>query len=300
MPHYEGSARTAGNEALDTEFFSFTRTVAPVFGKREPISDVGVYYSSSSQLMEFVPGGVRDHANQPHAFAFLGWGTALTQLHMQWRAVPEWKLNAATLAGLRILIIPSAEVFPAGDIATLSAWVNDGGTLIIAGECGRRLGETGNFEIAPNGSTLAPLFGKGSVVQLQKDPGLDFYRASEKRPGLLPDLAKTISGAAAKPLLITAPEVSWKVGLTAYRSGASIFVDINNTDLDPASDTLAPTGPIRFALNIPPDLHAAKWKSRVFAPDDPPTVNVKSLTAGSLEISLSSISVFASVLLEKE
>jgi hypothetical protein len=154
---------------------------------------------------------------------------------------PEWKLNAATLAGLRILIVPSAEVFPDEDIATLSAWVSDGGTLIIAGECGKRLGEAANFEIVPNGSTLAPLFVKDSVVQLENDPVSISYRASEKRPSLLPDLAKTISGATAKPSLITAPEVSWKVGLTAYRAGDSIFVDINNTDLDLASDTLEPT-----------------------------------------------------------
>jgi hypothetical protein len=201
---------------------------------------------------------------------------------------------------LRILIIPSAEVFPDEDIATLSAWVRDGGTIIIAGECGRRLGESGNFEIAPNASTLAPLFGKDRVVRLKKDPGLDFYRASEKRPGLLLGLAKTISAAAAKPLLITAPEVSWKVALTPYRLGESIFVDVNNTDLDPATDILAPAAPVRFGLNIPPELRASKWKARVFAPDDTPNVNVKSTTAGSLEISLSPISVFASVLLEKE
>jgi hypothetical protein len=299
MPHYEGSAVTAGNEAVDAEFFAFVRSVAPVFGKREPLREIGIYYSSSSQLMEFVPAGVRDHARQPHAFAFLGWGTGLTQLHVPWRAVPEWKLNSETLGGLRALIIPSADVFPAEDVAALTAWIRGGGTLIIAGDSGSRLGESGNFDPAPAGSTLAPLEGKEHVVKLEKDPGLEFYAASDQRPTFLPALAKVLAGACPEPLLIAAPDVSWKVGLTPYRVGARLFVDINNTDLDAATDTLTATARLHFTLSIPADLRGAKWKARVLAPDEPPAVDVK-VDADRLDISLGSVSTFASVMLDKE
>ena len=80
---------------------------------------MGVYYSSSSQLLELLPGGFRNHADQTHSFAFWGWGTALGQLHVQWRAVPEWKLNADTLRGLCTLIVPCAEVLDADEPVSL-------------------------------------------------------------------------------------------------------------------------------------------------------------------------------------
>jgi hypothetical protein len=249
--------------------------------------------------MEFVPAGVRDHARQPHAFAFLGWGTALTQLHIPWRAVPEWKLNVETLAGLRVLIIPSAEVFSAEDVEALAAWTRAGGTLIVAGECGRRLGEGGNFDRAPNGSTLAPFEGKEHVVSLEKDPALEFYAASDRRPALLTALAKVLAGANHEASLIIAPDVSWKVALTPYRAGNRLFVDINNTDLEAATDTLTPTARLQFTLSIPADLRAAKWKARVLAPNDAPDVDVR-VAAGRLEVSLGAVSTYASVVLEGE
>jgi hypothetical protein len=214
--------------------------------------------------------------------------------------VPEWKLNAAVLDGLRVLIVPSAEVFPEEDSATLAAWTRRGGTLIIAGECGRRLGESGNFDIAPHGSTLSPLYGMDRVVRLPKDPGFDFYRASEQRPGLLPGIAKILASAYPAMHVIDAPEVSWKVGLTPYRADDRFFVDVNNTDLDLAADTLTPSAPLRFSLKVPAALHAAKWKARVLAPGEPPAVEIQASDTGRLEILLAPVSVFASVVLDKE
>ena len=67
---------TAGNPATDVAFFDSVRRMASILCDRVPVEEVGLYYSSSSQLMEMLPGGFRDHPRQPHSFAVWGWGTA--------------------------------------------------------------------------------------------------------------------------------------------------------------------------------------------------------------------------------
>lgn len=69
-------------------------------------------------------------SNQYHQYAVWGWGTALSQLHYQYRMVPEWKLkDRGLLEGLKVLIVPNAEAFEPADVATLQAWVTNGGCL---------------------------------------------------------------------------------------------------------------------------------------------------------------------------
>jgi len=199
MPNYGG--RTVGNEATDAECFGFIRDIAPVLGDRVPAQDVGLYYSSSSQLMEMLPGGFRDMSDQPHSFAFYGWATALTWLHTQWRAVPEWKVTPEELKGLRVLIVPESQVFPKESVPVVDDWVRAGGRLIVTGSSGRRLGEPGNFDLAEQGSTLAGLVqgaadhGDGRVLYLADDPGRPFYLADSDRPSLLPAIQQAVASA---------------------------------------------------------------------------------------------------------
>jgi len=303
MPHYPG--RTASNEATDAAFFAFMRSVAVVFGDRTPIEEVGLYYSSSSQLIEMLPGGFRDHANQPHSFSFWGWGTALTWLHVQWRAVPEWKLTTETLKSLRVLVIPNAEVFPSGDAAVLERWVGDGGRLIIAGDCGRRLGESDNFERCGSGSTLSPLLApegaaRPRVIALREDPGLPFYKADKQRPEQLAGFAKALEAAGqdAGDLSLAAPGVPWKVGLTSYQDKDRLFVDVNNTDMDVATDTVTPAPPVSFTVALPASLRGKPLQARTLSPDAAPAVTLKVLGNERAEVDLGSTPVYASVVIE--
>jgi len=48
---------TAGNPATDVAFFDSVRRMASILCDRVPVEEVGLYYSSSSQLMEMLPGG---------------------------------------------------------------------------------------------------------------------------------------------------------------------------------------------------------------------------------------------------
>lgn len=301
---------TAGNPATDAAFFAFLRAASPVFGTRIPVEEIGLYHSSSSQLMEMLPGGFRDHAHQPHSFSFWGWGTALTDLHLPWRAIPEWKLTPATLHGLKLLILPSADVFPAEDTALLERWVRGGGSLVIAGDCGRRLGEAGNFARCPGGTTLAKLeqgtpdsaqtVGRGKVLTLPDDPGLTFYQTDRNRPMLLPEFARALAavqpGRAAWSL--HADAVPWTVGLTLYRSPGRLFVDVNNTNIDLDRDTIKPSPSLQFTVTLPPALRGKRLRVRVLSPDTPPLVGWTVVSRDQLQVGLGSVPVYASVIID--
>ena len=306
MPHYEPGARTAGTEAVDAAFFEFLHRAAPLFRERTQLDEVGVYYSSSSQLMEILPGGFRNQADQPHSFAFYGWGTALTFLHVPWRAVPEWKLNL--LSGLRVLIIPSADVFPSEDVATLRRWVEAGGSLVVAGACGTRRGEAGNFDRATPGSTLQPLLpaagqtelalGRGRVVVMPVDPGIAFYRATQERPAQLPAFAAVLKEALRDqpPLTLEASQVDWKTNLSLHRDADALFVDLANTNLDPASDTLTPTPPATFTLALPAGWSCANVKVEALSPDQPPSISTRYPDATHLEVTVGPLALYTCVI----
>jgi hypothetical protein len=302
MPHYPG--RTAGNEAVDAGYFGFVESVAPQLEGRTPVEDVGLFYSSSSQLMEMLPGGFRNHADQPHSFSFYGWGAALTGLHVPWRAVSEWKLTTEGLVGLRTLIIPSAQVFAPEDLPVLSRFVHNGGWLVIAGTCGTRVGETGHF--APHSEPLTvntvdpDLSGPGCVVTVPDDPGLAYYRATEERPHLLEAVRRALLPALVEAgASVDAREVPWTVSLTPYRQPGRLIVDVNNTQVDLATDTLTATGPLTFTVALPEELRGVPLQARVLSPDGAPSATLVPRGGGHVTVTLTPIEVFASVIIER-
>ena len=314
MPHYP-HRRDVGDEATDAAFFGFVRRAAHTFADRLPIEEVGLYFSSSSQLASLTPRGFLSFNDQTHAFSFWGWGTALTWQHVAWRAVPEWKLTAETLGGLRVLTVPNAAVFPAEDVPVLEQWVYAGGVLVLAGECGLRQGEKGNFDRAPGGSTLAPLaaaasgrepgrLGKGVVVCLTEDPGVRFYKATDRRLEMMSPFATVLDQATAisGPLLLDAPGVPWHVALTPYLDAKArrLFVDVNNTNIDLTNDTVTPTQNLTLTVTLPPSLRGQTLQARVLSPDELPEVRMRRLSDGRVALDLSPLSVYACVVIERQ
>jgi hypothetical protein len=299
---------TLGTEPANAEFFGFVRRVAPEFADRRPVAEVGLYYSSSSQLLEMVPGGFRNHADQPHSFSFYGWGAALTMLHAPWRAIPEWKLTPGEMAGLKVMVIPSADVFPEEDVRGLRKWVKGGGLLVIAGACGGRLGESGGFDPAPSGSTLALLEdnekpgghpGAGRVLRLPQDPGRRFYKGEQERPAMLKEFASIFSegGCPAEGSRLAAPDASWRVGLTLHEAPGRLFLDVNNTDIDLAADRIRPSAPTTVSILIPSSFRGKQIGARAVSPDAPPAVEML-VQGGRVILKIGSVTRYASVILE--
>ncbi len=272
-----GRNRTAGNDATTAAFNAFVGSARGTFGERTGVEEIGLYYSSSSELAHLTPNGWPDRTGALHSLSFLGWGTALSWLHYQWRAVPEWKLTAETLAGLRVLIIPNSEVFDPSDVPILEKWIDRGGKVVIAGDSGIRAGEQDNFQRLA-ASSLARLPAKW----IRDDPGPAFMNSREDRPDRLKSFDIGFRG-------MVQTDAPCTVGVTLYDDpGAHLrFIDLNNTDIDAASDTIHPAPPIHLELD------GRLVVAQILTPDGP---TVKA-TAHRSSIEITGLVRYASIVL---
>jgi hypothetical protein len=301
-----GNPRFGGDETTNAGFFEFVERVAPIYGARVPVEEVGVYYSSSSILRQLTPRGFMNHDAQPHQFGFWGWATALGELHHQYRAIPEWKLTAETLATLRLLVIPNAEVFDPADVAVLIPWIKSGGRLIITGDSGTYLGESGNFALHPEGGSLASLTHHANVIHLPDNMGMDYYLAYSNRPALLPLISATIDRVlkGASPAVITKTTASSRTGLTLYEDEAAgkFFIDVNNFDMDPSTYSMSSTGVVEIEVVLPPWLRGKRLKLTVLSPqaESPQAELLAAPSPDVLRIKLSPVEYYAGLVIQHE
>ncbi len=317
MPHYPHK-RNAGTPEVDAAFFKFVRDAAPFFGRREQVAHTGLYFSSSTQLAALAPGGFVDFDNQTHSFSFWGWGTALAWLHMPWRAVPQWKVTAEKLKGLSRLIIPSALVISEENCAQLKKWVSDGGELVIAGECGTRLGEKQLFRRLEPATDLAHRLGvvkternkaekieliphgKGQVLVLRSDPGFSFYKAEKERPKLLSGFKDVLSQLknSQKECSLDAGDAPWYAGLTLYLDGNRLFVDVNNTNIDKKNDSITPLGKVEFTVAVPPAFQEKPFRLEVRSPGNRAAGRIAKASGRTVKVEVENIDIYASCLIE--
>ncbi len=300
LPKFDpGNPRVSGNPQSNAAFGAFVEQARPVFGRRERKADVGVYYSSSSVMAQLTPGGFVDFDRQPHQFAAWGVGTLLTEMHVPFRFVPEWKLTAEDIAPLRILIIPNADIMDPDVVATvLRPWVEAGGKLITTGDSGVRLPESGNFAPRPEGSCLAAF--AADALTFDANVGMDYYLAdADARPGLLAQWRSswerfTRDTTTFLDDLGAAPPT---VGMQVYedREAGRWFLDLNNYDIDLAADAVRPTDAIRVEATLPAWLTSRE--ARVLSPDDPPAVTIEPIDGDRVAITLSSLHRYASVVI---
>jgi len=262
-----------GNPNANKAFFQFVAEQAtPEFGAREPIEDIGIYCSTSSILAQYTPGGVYNFEAQPHHFAVYGWGTALAELHYQQHMLMEWKLTRERLRTLKVLIIPNSAVFDPADVAVLDAWVReDGGILIVTGDSGSLMPESGNFDpssslilgsltgvsnwsTAPASSTQ--VVGNGRVRFIKNNIGLTYFLATaETRATQVQTFADEISallGAENEHVALASSNAPKSVGLTLYEDAdaGKLFVDVNNFNCTVAPDGLSATVTPTPLLNV--------------------------------------------------
>ena len=228
---HPGNPVVMGNTITNRNYFGFIKDNKATWGKRLPVEEIGVYWSSSSELHQMTPAGFANFDLRPQMFAHWGWGTALSELHYQFRAIPEWKLTPETLATLRLLIVPDSDVFDPADVAILDTWVKGGGRLIVTGNTGLRKGEAGNFDpfdpaynaanpgaaklslvslTGANTLASAPArkltqIGAGQVLYLRDNIGLTFFQATTQRPAQLPQFKTALNDilAGQGPLALT-------------------------------------------------------------------------------------------------
>lgn len=322
-----GDPRYSGNPAADQAFFRFVRDEAdPEFGRRTAVEDIGVYASTSSILSQYTPGGVLNFSSQPHHFAVWGWATALSELHYQFRILPEWKLSIEALRALKLLVIPDSEVFDPADVTVLDAWVrNDGGILIVTGGSGSRLGEGSNFDTSAS-LTLSPLtnvpnlnlapatatkvVGNGRVRFIKSNIGLSYFLATASgRASQLSTFAtelSTLLAAESEETALLSTNAPKTAGITLYEDAAAgkLFVDVNNLDVSIAGDgrsaAIRPTSEISVSIARRPWWNAI-WNGaltvRAISPSGPVTLPTPVVTDAGIDIRIPPTSYYTSVIL---
>ncbi|AQQ72236.1 hypothetical protein SMSP2_02617 [Limihaloglobus sulfuriphilus] len=313
--------RETGDPSTNSQFFGFVSQVDNLFSRRCAVEDVGIYYSSSSILNQYFPGGIRDFDNQPHQFSNWGWATALGQLHFQYRFVPEWKLSSEALDGLKVLIIGESEVFDGDDVSEiLYPWVESGGRLIVTGRSGNRRGEEGNFAVNPAGYSLSMLtgvsdissapasqllsVGQGKVYYIKDNIGMDYYNAAAlQRASMLSDFSNymdTILAGTDAVIESSDSNLDENIGLTLYEDicGGKLFVDIVNYNIELETDKMTNTPPFTFDAEMPQWLEGKEFTVSTVSPDavDAAFADAESIP-GRIQITAPSISFYASIVI---
>jgi hypothetical protein len=317
-----GDAHWAGTPQVQTNFLRFVaQTAAPAFTNRVPVEEVGIYFSSSSVLLEALPGDAVNFSGQDHLYALWGWGTVLSELHYQYRIVPEWKLTPDLLRTLKVLIIPNAVAFEPEDVATLVDWVQaEGGSIIVTGDSGSRLGESGNFDPADS-LVLAPLTGvtnyptapagftnwqgEGVVLFVRSNLGRIYYDGNAGaraalRPSLAAALDSSMSLLGAKPALVS-PNAPLTVGLTLYagQSEPKLFVDLNNLNVDANTFVTTPAPAVDVEVQRPAWMSTdMALKATAISPDGALMLAAPQISGDSVHLRLPSVTNYVSVMLE--
>ena len=313
--------RVTGDPTTNGNFFEFVSQVDPLFKKRDLVADIGIYYSSSSILSQFLPGGMRDFGNQPHQFANWGWATALGQLHYQYRFIPEWKLDSNALEDLKVLIIPNSEVFDNSDVTNiLLPWVQAGGKLIVTGNSGYRHGEGVGLSVNSSGYSLSPLtgvsddsgpsttqnnVGAGKVYYVKDNIGMDYFNVSTaaERTSRLSNFSTPINAvlSGVTPFVAsTDANVDDKVGITLYEDtwNGKLFVDIVNYDIVLATDVQTNTPAITFDIAMPDWLAGKALNVDIVSQYAVNAVTIDTISLpGRIQITAPPIKFYASVII---
>lgn len=305
------------------DVYEFIKSCRSTFGLRMPVMDIGLYNSSSSILASMTLSGCVDMNKQPHQFAYFGWGTALGELHYQYRAIPDWKLSSDILKNLRVLIIPNSDVLDPSEVTNIiDPWVRAGGLLIVTGDSGYRKGETGNFDPNPSGLSLAGLtgvssmsgaparqlqsVGAGKVLFIRDNIGMTFFNYSTQalRSAYLAPFKQAMDDILeGQPPVVLMTDASETVDVNLFEDvrARRLFIDANNLNITLASDVVPLTPTITVTLQLPEWLNGVKrdqMRLSVLSPTGKPSAKMTLLEGNRAEITLDPFKYYASVVIE--
>jgi hypothetical protein len=277
-----------GHYPTNAEFFHYVDTITTEFMDRTPIAEVGVFYSSSSILSTVAPGGFINHANQIHQFDFWGWTTALEELHVAYRPLPEWKLTPEVLNTFKVLIVPAADVIEHTLVQeVITPWVAQGGALLVTANSGERQGESGWFKINPQGLSFQKLTGittvataeaqkltnyeNGKVLYVRDTVGNTFYQQEAQRLSLLPKFQgylEQIAPADGSLFMVSGLPPTVSVNIYRNPSRSQLFLDLCNHNLNLTSDAIIPATSLTIRFPRPSWLGRSPLSLKTFTPGE--------------------------------
>jgi len=206
------------------------------------------------------------------------------------------------LATLRVLVIPNADVFDPADVTLLQTWIDGGGRLIITGDTGKYLGESGNFELNSGGLAIGSLTNHANVVYISNNIGQDYYHAYENRPASLSLFSTAMNNVLnGTTTALKTTDTSSRTGITLYEDTAAdrFFIDVNNFNIDNSTFVVTPTGAMFVEALLPVSMRGKALSASVVSPQAtaPAVTLVEASDSDHVKISLSSVDYYAGVVI---
>ncbi len=258
----------------------FIKQFASYYGRRIPRADVGLVFPGQTQLANL---SVFTLLPELSLYDYLGWAQAMTELHVQWEAVPDDQISDQRLAKFKAVVLPTVTCLSDTTINQIAKYVQDGGRVIASGNVGTRYSSDRFLWHRPSDQTLMASLAKlahnaSSVSAAQThppivrgdSPGKQFY--IDIADGVRKDGKSSIQDALAQSLPATNRTVRTNadrlVGLFTYMdSDTQIAVDLVNYNIEPATDKVAPTKNITVTLQPPKGTRFSTGPVTVISPD---------------------------------
>ncbi|MEN8157757.1 MAG: T9SS type A sorting domain-containing protein [Bacteroidota bacterium] len=306
-----------GDDASALNVNTTIEKMAPLFGQREREGEVGLYYSTDSEYLYITPNGTAKNARIPAITGYYGWGTALERLHIQYRAIPDFKLTEAYLDGLSVLILPNVEsIDPVKIEQVIVPFVENGGSVIISGKnAGRYQGIKQNFTKNDSPLLYDLTLNKptnGNVLFIKEEADTEFYiyhldRTWSYGANELAVLKESIDslvnmGALARQTeLVGFNEGKVRAIMHADRSEERWFVDLLNTNINLTYDIITPSEGGTLILTLPEEL--VRTPTYSFYDTDvekPYKLEAETMADGRVELTIPGFRMYGSLVIDGE
>ncbi len=268
FPYQDSLSKEPALQQIMTDYYRFRHQNRGLYQPQnsQPLSDVGLIYSIPSLMYHDYMYSV----SKPLC-AFEGVARACQEGHVQYDVVimnhPEihadhWGLEE--LKRYRVLIVPAVECMTDAQIALLTDYLKQGGTLAVTGDCGTRDEDNLPRETSP----LEAWKKAGRVVEIR--PGKTFLppRASEGDASRA-QTAETLQGlheAIQSPILQgELPSLlwvkTWTHGAGEGGSSRTLSAHFVNYNVDFETGTATDTQPLPLTVTVPQgvDAQEATW-----------------------------------------
>ena len=275
----------------------------PVLGHRARTGAVALLYSTDTQHSRMAPGGFCEGDTPAHTLAYNGWGAALEELQVPYRAIPDFRLSAAELAGVSVLVLPHVRAIEPDTVSqVLLPFVQGGGGLIVTGDDSGTVRQKPGL-YAPNGSALLrDLDGTPGVVFLSENVGEELFLDQSRTAGraAIQQALDQLRSSGRLPVEVDASALGVRVRVAVHEDAdaGTAFCDLLNVDLVRSTDVLTPSQGGSVVLRVP-DMLAGQAVSVTLHDADGATVSpsARFLDERRIEVTVPAFRVYATIVL---
>lgn len=315
-----GTEKSIGN-AEAAQFINKTiLNTSEAFSGRTRAAQVGVLYSTQTQLSFLTPGGFYgfDFSDSlperpgylDHNLGYMGWASALENLGVSYRAVADFRLSVESLSALKVLVLPHVRVLDEALVTNaLIPFLDRGGIIITTGNTGEFAGKSAFFSPHPQ-NLIQGLKNNGygdRIIEVSGNPGFEFHRGrlieeSQRREQGLSQIQQVVNGLVERGAIAKDLECSnncldkIRLGVNEDRIKREKYFDLVNFQWN-TNDSVERVPVLRLKLLLPDKTGAENFEAQIFNADEQAwsKVELRSAGEGFAELDSPAFSTYVSV-----